>query len=142
LTADPFTVPSSAPADGEEATFTRMADLVDKCLLIKPLNYEDGIASTHPHAKAGDTYDRVTADVTVIDTDNPAKSVTHEGLWITQGRVIGKTKRKVGGMVLGILTRPAPTHAAPNPPYDLIDPTPAHVTAARAFLAAGDEPPF
>ena len=131
---DPWNTPSDAP------TGPRFADFVGKALLIKPIDYEDGLVGKY--TKPGETYDRVVADVVVLDESDPTKSEEHKGLWITQGRVIGKTKTSVGGMVLGKLSRPEPKNAGDNPPYDLDDPDESAIKAARAYLVAGDAPAF
>lgn len=133
---DPFKKPSETDSGG-----VRFGDFVDETLLIQPTKYEDGL--TGKFTKPGETFDRVTADVTVIDLRNPAKSEKHTGMWITQGRIIGKVKGEIDGMVLGKLIRPKATSSEPNPAYDLEDPSEAEIDAARKYLAgAEDEPPF
>lgn len=138
---DPFKKPSEVDGGG-----TRFGDLVDETVLIQPLKYEGDLPSTRGYTNPDgtpQTWDRVVADVTVIDLRNPAKSEKHEGMWITQGRVIGKTRYELDGMVLGKLIRPKATSSTPNPAYDLEDPSEAEIDAARKYLAgAEDEPPF
>ena len=136
---DPFKKPSEVESTAGE--FAKFPDFVGETVLIQPTVYEDGL--TGKFTKKDETYDRVTADVTVIDLRNPTDSVKHESMWITQGRIIGKTKGEIGNMVLGKLVRPKPTASEPNPAYDLEDPSEAEVDAARKFLAGDEsEPPF
>ena len=85
---DPFKKPSEVESTGGE--FAKFPDFVGETVLIQPTVYEDGL--TGKFTKKDETYDRVTADVTVIDLRNPTDSVKHESMWITQGRIIGKTK--------------------------------------------------
>lgn len=133
---DPWKKPSEVEGSG-----TKFADFVNETLLIRPVKYENGL--TGKFTKGDETYDRVTANVTVIDLRNPAKSETHENIYISQGRIIGKTKGEIDGMVLGKLVRPKATSSEPNPAYDLEDPSEAEIDAARKYLAgADDEPPF
>lgn len=144
----PFKTPSEVHGPAEGETYVKFKDLVGELLIIAPTAYEQDIPSTHAYAKPGDTYDRVTADVIVVDIAKPKKSDLHENVWIDKGRIIGKTKRMVGTgeMLLATLTREG-TEA--SSPYDLADPTPAEVKAAEVALAAvgksseqDDAPPF
>ena len=138
MVQDPFKVASEVEA--AEYDGPRFGDFVGEVLLIKPTAYDNGL--TGKYTKPGETYDRVTADVVVLNLKDPSKSEPHSGMWITQGRIIGKTKGEVDGMVLAKLVRPEPTRSEPNPAYDLDDPSPAEVEAAREFLKGAEEPPF
>lgn len=147
--ADPWSVPSEIKSGDRVA----MDDLTGELLLFTPKKYEDDIPSNFPNKP---NYDRVIADIAVIgkshDTESeaftldpcePADSVEFPDVWVTQGRLIGKTKGKVGqGMVLGRLIKVPPTTKGMNPSFDLDDPTPEDQVAARAYYDAKLSPPF
>lgn len=134
MSVDPWSVPSeSKPTDTE---YAQIGDLVGELLLLTPREYRE-----HIETKFSKDADCVVADVAVINTDKPTESVIHESMWLMQGRLIAKTKAKVGnGMVLGRLVQ-KPTDRG-NPAYDLDDPTEPDKEAARAFYTAKSAPPF
>lgn len=99
---DPF---GQKPSEIKTSDFPSMEDLDKQILVIQPTKLEKDLPNNL--GKAGDTRDRITADVTVIDPQNPAKSVTHRDMYISQGALIGQTKNLIEtrGMLLGVLRR-------------------------------------
>lgn len=135
----PFKKASEVEGSGYEGP--SMADLIGETLLIKPKSYDENLPGKFVDKETGQvsTYDRVVADIVVINTRKPEKSELHEGMHITQGWIIGKTKGEIGQMILGVLHR----GKGATDPYMLDDPDDDDVDAATKFLeGAGDEPPF
>lgn len=105
---DPFGVkPSDIRSD-----FPKVEDFNGQLLVIQPTKFERDLPNNL--GKAGDTQDRITADVTAIDLDDPKSSKTTVDLYISQGALVGQLKGLVPtrGMLLGVLRR----HRAKNTP--------------------------
>lgn len=99
--ADPF---GQKPSEIKTSDFPSMDDL-DKCLLVvQPTKHETGLPNPFDKDKPRD---RITADVTVIDRANPANSVTHKDMFISQGAFVGQLKGAVETreLRLGVLRR-------------------------------------
>lgn len=136
-TADPF---GQKPSEIKTSDFPTMDDLNGRLLVIQPSKLETGLPN--PLGKPGDTRDRITADVTVIDTDSPEKSVTHRDMYLSQGSLIGQTKNLIEtrGMLLGVLRR----HRAKNTPegFNTPDEVDKMITDWVAGGARGSKPMF
>lgn len=112
-----------------------LKELVGKVLLIQPKVYRQNVKT-----KFKDDADVVEADITVI-APKVEDCETFSDVWLLQGRLIGKTKGKVGnGMVLGKLITEETDKG--NPAYDLEDASDAAKEAARAWYQAKVAPPF
>lgn len=55
------------PFNDPQSNFITASDLLDRLCIVKPTGVELNIPSTMPNAKPGDTYNRVIADVHVLD---------------------------------------------------------------------------
>lgn len=95
--ADPF---GQKPSEVKTSDYPTFDELDGKLVVIQPTKHETGLPNPFDREK---TRDRVTADVTVIDVENPRKSVTHKDMFISQGALIGQIKGLVEnrGMLLG-----------------------------------------
>lgn len=100
-TADPF---GQKPSEVKTSSFPTMEDLYGKLVVIQPTKLETGLPDPFNKDK---TRDRVTADLTVIDVESPAKSVTHKDMYVSQGSLIGQIKGLIEtrGMLLGKVRR-------------------------------------
>lgn len=98
---DPF---GQKPSEIKTSDFPTMDDLDRALLVIQPTKLERDLPDRF---NPGKTKDRITADVTVIDRDNPAGSKTYRDMFISQGAMIGQLKGLVEtrGMLLGVLRR-------------------------------------
>lgn len=152
---DPFSGPAPQAPRGP-----RLRDLYGRLLLIIPIKLETGIPNRL--GKPGDTQDRMTADVIVLDggpiafggkpeamppvPHDKTATVPHKtdrqyisstGL-ISQSRLaLAKRAQGQPGMVLGRLTKGAATEKG-EPPWLLTDPTDADKALARQYLAQVD----
>jgi hypothetical protein len=100
--ADPF---GQKPSEIKTSEFPSMDDLYAKLLVIQPTKIEK-VPDTFSN-EAGKMKERVTADVTVIDVENPKASTTHSDMYISQGALVGQVKGLIPtkGMLLGSLRR-------------------------------------
>lgn len=134
---DPF---GQKPSEIKTSDFPGMDDLDKAVLVIQPTKLDKDLPN--PLGKAGDTRDRITADVTVIDAQNPAKSVTHRDMYLSQGALIGQLKNLVEtrGMLLGVLRR----HRAKLTPegFNTPDEVDKMLTDWIAAGARGQKPSF
>lgn len=137
MTEAPSTDPWT-PASEAGGEMFQPKDHIGENLLITPTAYKEGM--TTKFTKPGETTDAVIADIVFI---KPKVEDCEEvlGAYIFQGRLINKTKGKVGnGMVLGkLITEPTDKG---NDAYDLEDVSPAAAEAARAYYSAKMAPPF
>lgn len=144
-TADPWSVPSEVQS-GDRFD---VKGAVGRLLLITPKEYKE-----HVKTKFNEDADLVVADVVAIGaaydteaqrwspTEDLASYAVFENVWLMQGRLIGKTKGKVGqGMVLGRLVEGEDVGKG-NRPYDLEDPTPEDSAKARTYYDAKMAPSF
>lgn len=108
-TADPF---GQKPSEIKTSSYPGMDDLNGKLLVIQPTKLER-VPDTFSK-EAGAMKDRISADVTVIDVENPKKSETYTDMYISQGALVGQVKSLIAtkGMLLGTLRR----HRAKNTP--------------------------
>lgn len=99
--SDPF---GQKPSEVKTSDFPKMDELNHRLLVIQPTKIE---RVPNRFGKEGDMQDRVTADVTVIDVEAPAKSVTHKDMYLSQGALVGQVKGfiETRGMLLGTLRR-------------------------------------
>jgi len=99
--SDPF---GNKPSEIKTSDFPKMDELSGKLLVIQPTKLERVI---NRFGKEGDMQDRVTADVTVIDVENPKASKTHVDMYLSQGALVGQVKGFIPtkGMLLGTLRR-------------------------------------
>jgi hypothetical protein len=99
--SDPF---GQKPSEIKTSDFPKMDELNGDLLVIQPTKLE---RVPNRFGKEGDMQDRVTADVTVIDKESPAKSVTHKDMYLSQGALVGQVKGfiETRGMLLGTLRR-------------------------------------
>lgn len=136
-TADPF---GQKPSEIKTSDFPTMDDLNGKLLVIQPSKLEKDLPN--PLGKADDTRDRLTADVTVIDVENPVKSTTYRDMYLSQGALIGQVKNLIEtkGMLLGVLRR----HRAKNTPdgFNTPDEVDKMITDWVAGGARGSKPMF
>lgn len=102
LVDDPFSI---KPSEIKTADYPALDDLDGRILVIQPTKLEKDLPNNL--GKAGETRDRITADVTVIDPQNPEGSKTYEDMYLSQGWLIGQLKGLVAtrGMLLGILRK-------------------------------------
>ena len=100
-TADPF---GQKPSEIKTSSYPSMDDLDRKLLVVQPTKLETGLPDNF---NPGKTKDRITADVTVINVDNPKASETYRDMYISQGAFIGQVKSLIDtrGMLLGTLRR-------------------------------------
>jgi hypothetical protein len=100
-TADPF---GQKPSEIKTSSYPSMDDLDRKLLVVQPTKLETGLPDNF---NPGKTKDRITADVTVINVDNPRASETYRDMYISQGAFIGQVKSLIDtrGMLLGTLRR-------------------------------------
>lgn len=159
--ADPF----GAPAPRAERP--RIRDIYGRLLLIIPRRMEYNLPNRARDAKPGDTQDRMTADVIVLDGGTllyggaPEKQppVPHsksvevpykiEGIYISQKGLLSQsrdaiTKMQTGqiGMVLGRLDVSPEARPGENAAYILTPFTEHDAGLARAWLAANPVTPF
>jgi hypothetical protein len=147
-TASPWEKPSEIQTGGSDFV---VKDAVGRLLLITPKEYRDGI--TTRFSKPGETSDAVFADIVTIGAeqqedgswkpvDDVTQSSSFSDVGLFQGRLIAKTRGKIGkGMVLGRLIVAADVGKG-NPPFDLDDPTPEDEDKARAYYDAKMSPKF
>ena len=98
---DPFGV---KPSEIKTADYPSLDDLDGRILVIQPTKLEKDLPNM---LKPGETRDRITADVTVIDPDNPEKSKTYDDMYLSQGWLLGQLKGlvPVKGLLLGVLRK-------------------------------------
>jgi hypothetical protein len=134
--------------------------LLGRLLLVKPTGVEQGIASTMP-GQEGKTYDRVIADVTVLDgpisdklTEIPC---VIEGTFLSGSGLVSQLTKRTGGgnlapgrLTLGRMAnkagrmspKSAPRHSLtdriPNGFWSLDAPTDAEKQTARDYLNSVD----
>lgn len=98
---DPF---GQKPSEIKTSSYPTMDDLDRKLLVIQPSKLETGLPDNF---NPGKTKDRITADVTVINVENPKASETYRDMYISQGAFIGQIKGLIAtkGMLLGTLRR-------------------------------------
>jgi hypothetical protein len=119
---DPF---GQKPSEVKTSDYPSIEELYGKLIVIQPSKLERGLPNKFDSEKPRD---RLTADVTVINVDNPKASETYRDMYFSQGAIIGQTKNLIDtkGMLLGTLRR----HRAPQTP-DGIN-TPDEVEAGLA----------
>lgn len=135
--ADPFNDPQSE--------FITAKDFVGRLLLVTPTGVETGIVSTMPGAE-GKTYDRVIADVVVLDGAVTDKFDTIpcriEAQLLSGAALVPQlTKRTSAGPVPGKMTLGRVTTRKgkfPQPAVVLAEPTDADKNIARQYLASLD----
>lgn len=105
--SDPF---GQKPSEIKTSNYPSMEDLDRKLIVVQPTKLE----IVKDQFNKDKEKDRVTADVTVIDPDNPKKSVTHRDMYISQGAMVGQIRGLIEtrGMLLGTVRR----HPAKNSP--------------------------
>lgn len=98
---DPF---GTKPSEVKTSEYPRMEELDRALLVIEPTKLETGLPNKFDPAKPKE---RITANVTVIDIENPKNSKTYTDMYISQNALIGKVKGKITerGMLLGRLRR-------------------------------------
>ena len=99
--ADPF---GNKPSEIKTSDFPKMEALNGQLLVIQPTKLEK---VPNRFGKEGDMQDRVTADVTVIDPENPKASKTYSDMFLSQNALVGQIKGFIPtkGMLLGRLRR-------------------------------------
>jgi hypothetical protein len=152
---DPFSGPAL-----QEARGPRIRDCYNRLLLIVPHKLEEGIPN---RLQPGQTQDRMTADVVVLDggpinyggKPEATPSVPHNKvagtphktnrMFISQVGIISQCREALArraqgkpGMVLGRLSVGEAPKPGQNPPYLLQPPTDADKTIARSYLATVD----
>lgn len=136
-TADPF---GQKPSEIKTSSYPGMDDLNGKLLVIQPTKLER-VPDTFSK-EAGAMKDRISADVTVIDVENPKKSETYTDMYISQGALVGQVKSLIAtkGMLLGTLRR----HRAKNTPdgYNTPDEVDKMISEWIAAGAPGAKPQF
>jgi hypothetical protein len=149
MSTDPFASASAGPAGTDPfgqkpseiktSDYPSLEDLDRALLVIQPTKLETGLPDKF---NPGNTKDRVTADVTVIDQANPAGSKTYREMYLSQGALIGQVKSFIPtkGMLLGTLRR----HRAKNTPdgYNTPDEVDAMIKQWVANGAKGNKPSF
>lgn len=101
---DPF---GQKPSEIKTSDFPKLDELDKELLVIQPTKLEVVPKPERFGGKPGETQDRITADVTVIDRTNPAASKTHKDMYLSQGALVGQVKGfiETRGMLLGTLRR-------------------------------------
>lgn len=101
---DPF---GQKPSEIKLSDFPKMDDLYGKLLVIEATKLEKVAKSKEFGGKDGETQDRVTADVTVIDLDNPSESKTYSDMYLSQQALVGQVKGLIAKRLplLGVLRR-------------------------------------
>jgi hypothetical protein len=141
---DPF---GQKPSEVKTSDFPKMEELNGLLLVIQPTKQE-----TVPNRfskEPGATQDRITADVTVIDIENPKASKTHKDMYLSQQALVGQLKSFIEhrGMLLGRMRR----HPAQNTPEKTLqtgtpvkDPDSVDLMIKEwvAAGAPGSKPPF
>lgn len=140
---DPFAPPAPIPS-----SFPTVASLRGRLVLIRPVKQE-----TVPNnlGKPGDTQERITADVTVVDGQGPLPlfksgrptgqtldGPEFKGMWLASERIVGQLAEALQNrsMVLArVDTRTPGEEARKGNPWGLVDPTEADKQTARDFLA-------
>jgi hypothetical protein len=132
-TGDPFSKPASV------GNFPKLEQLRGRLLLIRPIKLETGLLSSNSTPSNPQFYDRLTADVTVLE-GIPAGFDKFEfrEMFLSQSRLISQNKDalRTGGMVLGRLDtyKPGQTPGKGNP-WGLSDFTPEDAVLARRYLS-------
>lgn len=152
---DPFSGPAPQQPRGP-----RIRDLYGRLLLLVPHKVEEGIPN---RLQPGETQDRMTADVIVLDggaiayggrpeatpptPHDKTANVPHrtDRMFISQAGLISQCREALAkrlrgqpGMVLGRLRVGDAPRPGANPPYLLDPPTDADKAMARAYLATVD----
>ncbi len=141
---DPF---GQKPSEVKTSDFPKMDELDRLLLVIQPKKLER--VPNRFSKEPGAMQDRITADVTVIDVEKPAKSVTHRDMYLSQGALVGQLKGFIdgAGLLLGRMRKhPAkdtpdvtPVTATPVTDPDSVDLLMAEWLQAGA---KGNKPPF
>lgn len=97
---DPF---GQKPSEIKTSDFPSMEDLDKKLIVVQPTKLE----MVADKFNEGKTKERVSADVTVIDPDNPEASKTLKDMYISQGAMVGQIKGLIEtrDMLLGKVRR-------------------------------------
>lgn len=145
-----LSAPGSAPSAG---SFPRIADLEGRLLCMLPKVFEEKIPRTGKFAKPGETQDRMTVDIIVLDgapfqfggsDGKPHDKVGYapsrfNGCYVNQTVLVSQLRdaydryrREGAGAVVGRLIQGVATQG--NPPWKLADPTPDEIALAEKFL--------
>lgn len=137
--ADPF---GTKPSEVKASDYPGMDELDGQLLVIQPTKLEKVAKPAQFGGKPGETQDRITADVTVINRANPAASTTHKDMFLSQGALVGQLKGfiETRGLLLGTLRR----HRAKGTPegYNTPDEVDAMIQQWVAAGARGNKPQF
>lgn len=136
---DPFGV---KPSEIKTSEYPTMDDLDGRIIVMQPTLAEKVAKPAQFGGKPGEMQDRITADVTVIDSASPKDSKTYADMYISQGALCGQLKGlvPVRGMLLGILRR----HKAKGTPDGANTPDEVDAMLAKwvADGARGSKPQF
>ena len=142
--ADPF---GQKPSEIKTSDFPKMDEL-DHCLLVIQPSKLERVPNRFSR-EPGAMQDRISADVTIIDVENPKASKTHRDMYLSQGALVGQVKGfiETKGMLLGTLRKhPAKDtpDATPITGTPVVDPDSVDLLMAEWLQggAKGNKPPY